>query len=121
MSPDKQEQYRRKLLELRDRLMGEMNHIADAIQEDAATLQSLSSVPIHLADVAPEGLDADVHVLETERGMVEQITAALNRIGDGTYGTCESCGRAISEARLQAIPYATLCIACAREGEQNSP
>jgi DnaK suppressor protein len=118
MSTEKLEQYRQKLLALRDRVMGEVSHVAEAIQEDASTLQNLSSVPIHLADVAPDGLDADVHVLETERGILEEITAALNRIGDGTFGTCQSCGRPIGEQRLQALPYAALCIGCARTREQ---
>ena len=36
----------------------------------------------------------------------------------GTYGTCETCGRPISEERLEAIPYATQCIDCRRRGER---
>ena len=44
---------------------------------------------------------------------LEEIDAALARLADGTYGTCESCGRPIAEARLEARPVARLCIACA--------
>ena len=44
----------------------------------------------------------------------EQIHAALKRIADGTYGECISCGEDIKQARLDALPYATQCINCAR-------
>ena len=51
--------------------------------------------------------------------MVEQLAAhrrdvlvALARIEDGTFGTCERCGNPIPEERLEAIPTATLCVAC---------
>jgi len=42
-----------------------------------------------------------------------QIRAALQRIADGSYGTCANCGATIAPARLQALPTATLCINCA--------
>jgi DnaK suppressor protein len=42
------------------------------------------------------------------------VERALEKVADGTYGTCDSCGEAISEERLDAIPSATLCISCAR-------
>ena len=45
---------------------------------------------------------------------IRVILAALERIENGTYGTCDSCGDAIDEARLRAIPEATRCLNCAR-------
>ena len=50
--------------------------------------------------------------------MFVAIDAALARIDAGTYGTCERCGRPIGQERLEAIPYATLCIDCKREVER---
>jgi len=44
---------------------------------------------------------------------IRVIQAALNRIEDGTYGVCDSCGKEISEARLAAVPEATRCVDCA--------
>jgi DnaK suppressor protein len=49
----------------------------------------------------------------TLRGTLQDIDAALGKIEQGTYGLCESCGRPIAEARLEAMPAARLCIACA--------
>lgn len=49
-------------------------------------------------------------------GEIDDIRAALKRIEDGTYGVCSRCGEDIDERRLQALPYATECIQCARSG-----
>jgi DnaK suppressor protein len=46
------------------------------------------------------------------------VRAALARFQQGTYGLCERCGMAIDPARLQALPYAALCMACQQHLEQ---
>ncbi len=48
---------------------------------------------------------------ELERELVE-IEAALARIAEGTFGTCELCGGAIGRDRLRALPEARRCLAC---------
>lgn len=52
------------------------------------------------------------------RAEISKISAALQRIDAGDYGTCTQCGNPISEKRLGAYPYANECIDCARLGEQ---
>ena len=42
------------------------------------------------------------------------VERALEKLQEGTYGICDSCGEPIGEERLEAIPWATLCISCAR-------
>lgn len=49
---------------------------------------------------------------------LRQISSTLARIEDGSYGTCETCGEAIGEARLAAYPYASHCIDCAEDRER---
>ncbi len=49
----------------------------------------------------------------TLRDTLQDIDAALDKLDAGTYGLCESCGGPIAEARLEAMPAARLCIACA--------
>ena len=44
---------------------------------------------------------------------LERHRGALQKLDDGTYGRCEGCGGPIAEARLEAMPAARLCIACA--------
>ena len=45
---------------------------------------------------------------------LEQVEAALARLADGTFGTCTRCGRPIAPERLEALPWAALCIDCQR-------
>ncbi len=47
------------------------------------------------------------------REQLNEVEAAIDRLGDGTYGLCERCGQPIPPARLEAMPTARLCIACA--------
>ena len=55
---------------------------------------------------------------ERERGLISKINQALQKITDGVYGECESCGEQISLKRIQARPVAELCIDCKSEQEQ---
>lgn len=50
--------------------------------------------------------------IETLRMELHDIDAALGRIDKGTYGICESCGQPIAPERLEALPRASLCLAC---------
>lgn len=50
---------------------------------------------------------------DASRAEAAAIRTALRRIDAGTYGECARCGNAISEARLTALPSATMCVACA--------
>lgn len=51
-------------------------------------------------------------ISESERTLLDQIDEALQRIELGGYGTCRNCGQDISEARLNAVPYAKYCLNC---------
>lgn len=55
-------------------------------------------------------IEALVHYARTQ---LDQIDAATGRLDDGTYGTCEACGRLIAAERLAARPVARTCIGCA--------
>jgi RNA polymerase-binding transcription factor DksA len=48
---------------------------------------------------------------------IRQIEAALTRIDQGEYGICRACHSAIDPERIEALPYTTLCITCARSGK----
>jgi DnaK suppressor protein len=52
------------------------------------------------------------------RELLRGVAAALRKIEDGSYGDCERCGEAISEKRLDAVPFARYCIECQRAVEQ---
>lgn len=60
--------------------------------------------------------ELDLHLSAQAQAAIEEIDAALAKIEDGTYGTCESCGNPVPKARLEAIPHARLCVTCKSGG-----
>ncbi len=62
--------------------------------------------------------DHELALTQNARHLLEQGERALARIDAGTYGVCESCGRAIGKARLLAFPRATLCVECKQREER---
>jgi RNA polymerase-binding protein DksA len=74
----------------------------------------------HLADTATDTYDRelDYTLEENSEHVLADINAALERIEEGTYGICMNCRKAIAEERLDARPWATLCIDCQRERER---
>ena len=114
LNAQKLDHYREKLIALRERVGGEVNHVIEAIHEDVSVSEDVSAAPVHLADAAVESVYADVEVLNTTRGILDQVKAALDRIKSGAFGQCEECGASISEERLNAIPYTPLCLRCAK-------
>jgi DnaK suppressor protein len=74
----------------------------------------------HLAETASVTIDREIDysLEENEARVLAAIDAALGRIEDGTYGTCERCGNAIEPERLEALPWATLCIDDKRRDER---
>ena len=74
----------------------------------------------HPGDVATELFDRELEytLQDGEQALLARIDRALGRIDDGTYGTCERCGKDIPEERLEARPWAELDIECQREVER---
>jgi DnaK suppressor protein len=70
----------------------------------------------HIADTASETFlrELDGGLEENAEHLLGKVESALERIDEGTYGTCVVCGRKIPEERLHAVPYATLCLDDAR-------
>jgi DnaK suppressor protein len=60
-----------------------------------------------------------LRIRDRERKLIMKIREALQRMDDGTFGMCESCGDEIGIDRLKARPVTTLCIECKRRQEAN--
>jgi DnaK suppressor protein len=60
--------------------------------------------------------ERDLALSAQARGLVDEIDRALAKMDAGTYGVCERCGQPIPKARLKALPYAALCVACKSGG-----
>jgi DnaK suppressor protein len=117
MTTTKLEAYRKKLLALRDRLTGDVSFLANEAlgQPGEENGGNLSHVPIHLADLGTDSFEQQftLALLANEAQVLEEIDAALDRLDRGTFGYCEGCQKAIAHERLQALPYARQCVACA--------
>ena len=92
------------------RYAGGIESLANAanIPEDS------SASPSHLGDVGSDICEQDmsINLLEGRQEVLRDIQRALANLVNGTYGMCEDCGEAISIARLEAIPHASLCLPC---------
>lgn len=110
------ERFRTALLEERQRVQEAKEYIHGE-HPDNDDEMNLST---HLADNAALTLEQELdETLEESSGNVlAEIDAALQRIEDGTYGTCANCGTEIPAERLEAVPWATLCIDCKRLEER---
>jgi len=62
--------------------------------------------------------ERDLSLSENVKDLLQKVNEALERIENGTYGICEMCGLPIPEERLEALPYANLCITCKQKEEQ---
>ena len=113
----------------RTALLDERSRIASAIdylhRETSGSLEDeteevLGSSDNHLGDAASGTLDREIdYTLEGHSEQVlAHIDAALTRIEEGTFGTCATCGKKIPEERLEARPWASLCIDCQRDADR---
>jgi RNA polymerase-binding protein DksA len=75
-----------------------------------------------MADDASEAFEQakDLALRQNAQQMLVKIEDALERFEHGTYGTCEVCRAEIDPARLQALPYATMCLRCQQRQKSRS-
>lgn len=109
-SLDRQEA-RRLLIAERDRLRS----VRDGLQvgeSESESLSELSDADQHPADTGTETFERerDLGILDAVEGELDDVEHALRRLDDGSYGTCEACGRPIGAERLAALPATRLCV-----------
>ena len=85
-------------------------HLED--ESESESLSELTSFDQHQADVGTETFERekDMSILERIEAELADVEHALKRLDDGTYGTCEACGKPITEERLEAMPATRFCI-----------
>lgn len=121
MKAEEVAQFKKLLLSLRERLVGEVDVMQGETlkksRQDASG--DLSNVPIHMADVGTDNYERDIMIELIQNGEegVRSIDTALEKIEEGAFGICELCAKKINKERLKAVPYAKLCIDCQREEE----
>jgi DnaK suppressor protein len=117
------ERFRELLLEKRRSVRDALEHLYQenhgSLEDEMGELVS-GSADQHMADTATEtvGREIDYTLEETDARLLAAIDQALARIDAGTYGVCVNCGAQIAPERLEAMPWATLCIDCKRKEER---
>jgi len=114
------ERFRRILLDERQRVTSTIEHLHEANSGSLEDETEEETYDNHLADSATATLNREIDYTleENSEHVLDGINDALERIEDGTFGTCARCGKQIAEERLEAIPYATRCIDCQRLAER---
>ena len=110
------------MMGLRQILVRRRDALRQALAGDLSLLKEMRQQ--NSGDVIDAALDTAQDEISSQLAEVESrelthIETALERMRSGNYGACEGCGSAIPLARLQALPYATMCIQCQREAEKN--
>ena len=103
MLMDRQAEIGTKLRSLRELLPAEVAQVKDAEE------QSMEDFVLGM----------DFAVMEMESETLRQIDAAIQRLDEGTYGICSECDEKISDARLKALPFATVCRDCQAQREDD--
>ena len=110
------------ILSMRQILITRRDALRTALAGDLSLLKELRAQAA--GDVVDAALDSAQDEISSQLAEVESrelasIENALQRMRDGQYGVCEACGSQIPMARLNALPYATMCINCQRERERD--
>jgi len=114
------EHFRQRLLDERGRVQEALDYLHEenpgSMEDETQEIQSNN----HPGDVATVTHDREIDYTleENAERLLAAIDSALQRIDDGTYGTCRTCGNPIATERLDALPYTTQCIDCKRREER---
>lgn len=115
MNARKQQKLRKELEERKADIESNVAYMADEIRSIGVDQDDENgSLGNHIADDGSNVTEAErlVTISEDFQHLLGQIDAALERMEDGTYGTCLRCGKPIGEERLEAFPYVAYCIEC---------
>ena len=115
--------FKKLLLDLRDHIIDGVNFLATdnlkRSQRDASG--ELSGYSLHMADAGTDTFDREfaLSLVSNEQEALYEIEEALKRLEHFTYGICGICERPIMKARLEAVPFARLCVNCQSNIEKN--
>lgn len=122
MKKEELKKYREKLLKIKDVIQGDIKQIEkdsfSKSQKEAAG--DLSNHTLHMADMASDSYERDFafDLVSNEQELMYKISKALRRIDEDKFGKCLTCGKKISKARLNIVPYAGLCVPCQQKQEK---
>jgi DnaK suppressor protein len=116
------EYFRNLIMSKKQDLLAELGYLENSSMRVTSKDQTgdLSSYSYHMADQGSETMDREMaFTLASREGRyLHHLNEALERIDNGTYGKCRTCGGEIGRARLEAVPHSTQCIKCKNSEEK---
>ena len=116
LSKEDTAKFKKLLLDLRDHLIDGVNFLAsDNLKRSHRDASGeLSGYSLHMADAGTDNFDREfaLSLVSNEQEALYEIEEALKRLDQNTYGLCGNCEKPIMKARLEAVPFARLCVNC---------
>jgi len=108
--------FKKLLLERREQAAGDLQEF-ERVSRSADAQESSedrSAYSLHMADRGTDAMEREKNLLFAQRegSYIDYLDEALQRVADGSFGTCRTCGGEIGRARLEAVPTAPQCIEC---------
>lgn len=122
MNKRERKKFEKRLVEMREKKLEYIAMLRELAisrtQRDASG--DISAFTSHPADISTESDEREkvASLITRETLSLKELDAALERIRDASYGKCDTCDGDIPPARLQALPFATLCVKCQAEAEK---
>jgi len=115
-------EFRKLLQKIKEEMVDDIKHISEDTLKKSQKEASgdISGYTYHMADVATDTYDREfsVGLASNERELLYELSDAMKKTEDGTYGICEGCKCLIAKNRLKAVPYARLCLKCQEKKEK---
>jgi DnaK suppressor protein len=115
---DRKDELRKILVELRDETLNKIAQEMGTKLDEDPRMSTLSTMDI--GDLSQLDLDENIDYTLLQRHIerLREIEDALDRVEEGSYGTCEDCGAPINLERLKVLPFTTVCVQCQEKREQ---
>lgn len=114
-------EFKAHILNRKEALQDDMTHLSEENLKKSPKESSgdISGYSYHMADVATDTYDREfsLGLVSNERETLIELSDALKKIEDGTFGICEACKSLITKVRLKAVPNARLCVKCQAKHE----
>lgn len=107
---------------LKKRLEDESVRLRGEIKQLGTVREERLGYGNHMADDATEVFEQtkDLSLRGSLEDTLKRVERALQRFEEGSYGTCEDCGRSIEWGRLKVLPYTRFCVECVRRHERQA-
>jgi RNA polymerase-binding protein DksA len=115
LTADKLDTFRTSLRTERLRVLGNIEALTAEFSTSLSDESEENGLESHIADQGTMTFlrERDISIEDAEERLLMDIDSAIARVDAGTFGTCTQCGAEIDTERLEALPWAALCISCA--------